>query len=263
VTVNYTVVSGSGTPTGNVTVTDGVSSCIGTVATGNCKITLTTLGNRTLTATYAGDGNFTGSTSPGVAHKVIVSVKNTVKSIASQDGWILETTETSNKGSTRDTTASTLFLGDDAQKKQYRSLLSFSTKGLPDNAVITKVTLKVKRQGVVGGGNPVNLFQGFKVDIKEGFFGSSTGLLGNDFQVKADMSIGPFKPALVNSWYTLNLTSAKDYINVLNTNGGVTQIRLSFKLDDNNNNKANYLSLYSGNAPTASRPQLIIEYYVP
>jgi hypothetical protein len=43
----------------------------------------------------------------------------------------------------------------------------------------------------------------------------------------------------------------------------VTQIRLSFKLDDNNNTIANYLKLYSGNAPAASRPQLIIEYYVP
>ena len=41
------------------------------------------------------------------------------------------------------------------------------------------------------------------------------------------------------------------------------RIRLRFKLDDNNNTVANYLSLYSGNAPAASRPQLIIEYYLP
>jgi hypothetical protein len=42
----------------------------------------------------------------------------------------------------------------------------------------------------------------------------------------------------------------------------VTQIRLRFKLDDNNNAVANFLKLYSGNAPAASRPQLIIEYNV-
>ncbi|MBI3153480.1 MAG: hypothetical protein HYZ21_15210, partial [Chloroflexi bacterium] len=47
------------------------------------------------------------------------------------------------------------------------------------------------------------------------------------------------------------------------TNGGLTQIRLRFKLDDNNNAIANYLSLFSGNAPLASRPQLIIEYHLP
>jgi DNA-binding beta-propeller fold protein YncE len=61
VVVNFSVTSTSGTPTGSVTVSDGVDSCTGTVAAGACTITLTTLGTRTLTATYAGDANFTGS----------------------------------------------------------------------------------------------------------------------------------------------------------------------------------------------------------
>ncbi|HET9294201.1 MAG TPA: Ig-like domain repeat protein [Gemmatimonadales bacterium] len=61
VTVNFTVTSSGGTPTGTVTVSDGVDSCIGTVAAGTCGLTLTTIGVGTLTATYAGDGNFTGS----------------------------------------------------------------------------------------------------------------------------------------------------------------------------------------------------------
>jgi len=43
----------------------------------------------------------------------------------------------------------------------------------------------------------------------------------------------------------------------------LTQIRLRFKLGDNGNAVANYLSLFSGNAPIDSRPQLIIQYYVP
>ncbi|HLO33280.1 MAG TPA: Ig-like domain repeat protein [Anaerolineales bacterium] len=73
VTVHYSVAAtapGAGTPTGNVTVTDGVDSCTGTVAAGQCSITLTTLGSRTLTATYAGDSNFNGSTSAGESHTV-------------------------------------------------------------------------------------------------------------------------------------------------------------------------------------------------
>ena len=57
-------------PTGNVTVSDGVDSCTGTVAAGTCNITLTTTGARTLTATYAGDTNFNGSSSSGIAHTV-------------------------------------------------------------------------------------------------------------------------------------------------------------------------------------------------
>ncbi len=59
ITVNYTVVGQfGGTPTGSVTVSDGVNSCMGTVAAGSCNVALTTAGARTLTATYAGDANF-------------------------------------------------------------------------------------------------------------------------------------------------------------------------------------------------------------
>ncbi|HKG98286.1 MAG TPA: Ig-like domain repeat protein, partial [Pyrinomonadaceae bacterium] len=58
VTVNA---PGSGTPTGNVTVSDGVDSCNAPVATGQCSITLNTTGARTLTATYPGDSNFNTS----------------------------------------------------------------------------------------------------------------------------------------------------------------------------------------------------------
>ncbi|MBK9711279.1 MAG: Ig-like domain repeat protein [Kouleothrix sp.] len=80
VTVNYTVAAsapGAGTPTGNVTVSDGVDSCTATVATGQCAITLTTAGARTLTATYAGDANFTSSTSADAPHSVISPVTTT------------------------------------------------------------------------------------------------------------------------------------------------------------------------------------------
>ena len=60
----------AGTPTGNVTVSDGTASCTGSVAVGTCSLTLTAAGTHTLTATYAGDANFTGSTSSGEAHTV-------------------------------------------------------------------------------------------------------------------------------------------------------------------------------------------------
>ena len=73
---------GSGTPTGHVTVSDGIQSCSGTVAAGSCSITFTTAGAKTLTATYAGDVNFTGSASyPGTAHTV--NKANTTTAITS------------------------------------------------------------------------------------------------------------------------------------------------------------------------------------
>ncbi len=63
VTVEYTVTNaqaGGGNPTGNVTVSDGAVTETCTVADGACAIALTSPGNRTLTATYAGDANFNG-----------------------------------------------------------------------------------------------------------------------------------------------------------------------------------------------------------
>jgi predicted outer membrane repeat protein len=198
----------------------------------------------------------------GSYEKLITNRTLQFQSIGAVDGWILESSENSNVGKTL-SSAAAFNLGDNAQKKQYRSVLSFSTKDLPDDAIITKVTLKFKKQGIVGGGNPVNIFKGFIVDVEKGFFGSAAGLQKSDFQFKADKSYGPFKPTLQNGWYTINLTPAMDYINKEARYGGVTQIRLRFKLDDNNNNIANYLKLYSGNAPAASRPQLVIQYYLP
>ncbi|MGC1376760.1 MAG: DNRLRE domain-containing protein [Anaerolineales bacterium] len=188
----------------------------------------------------------------------------TFQSIGSQDGQILESAETSNIGGAMNSTATTINLGDDATKKQYRDILSFSTGAiLPDNAVITGVTLKVRQQAIIGGGNPVSIFGGFMFDVKNGFFGTALTLQIGDFQAAGSASYGPSAPAPVGGWYSFNLTGAKAYINKLATNSGLTQIRLRFKLDDNNNAIANYLSLYSGNAPAANQPQLVITYVMP
>jgi CSLREA domain-containing protein len=189
------------------------------------------------------------------------------RSSGAADGWVLESSETSgNGGSTKDAGSTTLRLGDDAGDRQYRAILSFPTAALPDTAVIVQVTLKVRKSGSTGSGDPVALLLGFQPDVQRGYFGSSTGLESADFQfhTTATKTIGPFAPSLVSGWYSLNLTGAKAYVNKLAANGGVTQVRLKFKLDDNDNMAANYLSLYSGNAATASnRPLLSVVYYVP
>jgi hypothetical protein len=183
-------------------------------------------------------------------------------STGTQDGWLLESGENTLKGGMMDVAGTTLRLGDDAARKQYRSLLSFSTSILPDNALIMKVTLKLRRQGITGGGNPVTTFKGFMVDIRKGPFGTSALQL-TDWQAAPSKAFGPFNTAVVGGWYSIDLTAAKAYINKLSTYNGLTQIRLRLKLEDNNDTIANYLSLYSGDAGATSRPQLIIEYYVP
>ncbi len=75
VTIRYRVaatVPGNGTPNGNVTVSDGIHSCTGSVAAGSCSITFTSAGLKYLVATYAGDADFNASFStPPTAHLVI------------------------------------------------------------------------------------------------------------------------------------------------------------------------------------------------
>ena len=246
-------------PTRTPTLTATITRTPTITTTPAVTFTPTPTATRTLTLTPPPAG--TSTPTPTVT---ITKIPTTISlvSVGAQDGWVLESGENTNVGGTFNAAATTFNLGDDAAKKQYRGILSFNTASLPDTAVITGVTLKVKQQAIVGGGNPVSIFQGFMADVKNGFFGAAA-LQASDFQTAGSATYGPFAPAPVSGWYSINLTAAGPFVNKLAANSGLTQIRLRFKLDDNNNAVANYLSLYSGNAPATSQPQLVITYYVP
>lgn len=177
------------------------------------------------------------------------------------DGWMRESTETSNKSNLMNRTSSFLYVGDDAGNRQYRSILSFDTSAIPDNAVITSVTLKFKYAGVVGT-LPFNTHFSLLVDIKKGAFGNYIALNKvTDFNGAPSKVKGmTFGRTLVSGWYSRALAPANfQYINLQD----VTQFRLRFSKDDNHDFGADYLKLYSGNAAAADRPILIIEYTVP
>lgn len=200
-----------------------------------------------------------GNTSVTANYKRIATLILT--SIPSIDGWVLEKGESLEVGGSLNATSPTIRLGDSNLKKQYRSILSFNTSGLPDNAVITSVTLKIRQQSITGGAT-FSMFQGLLVDVKRGSFGKPALQIA-DFQATANKNdIGPFTVPAVSGWYTFDLPTAKAFINKLSTNAGLTQFRLRFKLDDNNNAISNYISFFSGNN-TVNKPMLIIKFYVP
>lgn len=181
-------------------------------------------------------------------------------SVGAQDGWVLESGENSNVGGSLNNAAVTFNLGDDAARRQYRAILHFDTSGLPDNAVVSKATLKIMKQAQVGA-NPFSVLSALRADIRKTFFGPAAGLEAADFQATpSNSSAATFGATPAGSWYSAVLSStARTFVN----RTGPTQFRLRFSTDDNNNSSADYASFYSGNAATANRPQLIVQYYLP
>lgn len=62
---------GPGTPSGNVSISDGVNSCSFALPATSCTWTPATVGTRMLVATYAGDAGFADSVSSSVSHVVV------------------------------------------------------------------------------------------------------------------------------------------------------------------------------------------------
>jgi len=209
-----------------------------------------------LGGTGLANGNFTS----GEVYTVISIITLNLNSIADNDGWVLESSETSNTGGTLNAKTNTFNLGDDKANRQYLGVLHFDTSSLPDTAVITSVTLKIQKQGLAGT-DPFTTHGSLLVDIQKPYFGATAGLVIGDFQAAPGQSaVSTFGAKPVGNWYSAIMNSTGyPYVNLT----GTTQFRLGFMLDDNNDLDADYMKLYSGDAAAANRPQLIIQYYIP
>jgi hypothetical protein len=206
-----------------------------------------------------GDGDGTAEFDVGAYELIPTSVLN-FRSQAAADGWLLESSETSSKGGLFNSTETTFYLGDDQSNKQYRSILSFDTSGMPDDAVIVSASLRIKKHSLVGI-NPFTTHQGLLVDIANPYFGTTAALTASDFQTAAGKyAVGIFNPTPASGWYSVNLnTNAFPSINKV----GTTQFRLRYKLDDDNDSIADYMKFFSGDYITTScRPVLSIKYYL-
>jgi hypothetical protein len=181
-------------------------------------------------------------------------------SIAVQDGWILESRETSGVGGVVNSTQAMFMLGDSVRNQQYRAVLSFNTGSLPDNAVVISALLKIRGWSLVGG-NPFLTHKPLIADIRQPFFGANIWLESSDFQAAPGLNrAGVFKPAANWGWYSAPLApGVSSFINL----GGTTQFRLRFTLDDDNDLQADYATFLSGNAALSLRPVLIIKYALP
>ncbi len=183
----------------------------------------------------------------------------TFKSKAAQDGWILESAESSNVGGSLNKTATTFNVGDDVKDKQYRSILSFNTATLPDNAIIISAQINIKRQASVGT-DPFNTHGNLLLETRNGVFSNNLDLVLGDFAAAPSSSTPETFTNLTSGWSTTQLSiSNLAFVNKV----GVTQFRLRFELDDNDDLNADYLKFFSGESVAANQPQLIITYVIP
>jgi hypothetical protein len=213
-----------------------------------------------------GNGSFVAGEMYSINKPVVTLLAASFRSNGGNDGWILESGENSTTGGTKDSSAGTFRLGDDSRDRQYRVILHFPTSTLPDNAVVTQVILVIKKQGLAGT-DPFSTHLNISIDIRKGPFGSLgpfgvSALQVKDFQAPADMAAAGTminNPVGDNYWSLLNGTAGQ-LINLK----GITQFRLMFELDDNDDMGNDYLAFFSGDYKVLSdRPQLQVEYYVP
>jgi uncharacterized delta-60 repeat protein len=177
----------------------------------------------------------------------------TFYSVKTYDGWILETGEKTNKGGTMNPSATTLLVGDDAANKQYRSFLSFKVS-LPAGSTFAFARLDLKYAGRKGT-LPFTILKGLVAEMRQPSIGKTIKLEQLDFNATGLKSAGMFSPVPSSTgWYSVSLKPA------LIIKSGTIQFRLRFKLDDNNNRKADYIKFFSGNAAAGSRPKLVIYY---
>ncbi len=183
-----------------------------------------------------------------------------VRSAMGYDGDITEQSEFSNTGGMIDRLSTTLSVGDTGLDQQVKSILHFNTSAIPTNAVIMKVTIRLRPESVTGT-NPYDTHQYLVVDIKEPFFGTTQNLQITDFQATQDMAVACTIFQTGVDWYMCILKgSAYQYIN----KDGITQFRLRFQTFDNDDMDADLLNFWSGDAVTANfRPILTVQYYVP
>ena len=111
------------------------------------------------------NGNFTSSEIYTVIKSTPINISTaTFTSDKTNDGWVIESNEFSDQGGAVNSFSPTFYLGDNAEDRQFRTILDFNTSSLPDNAVITDATLKIKKLSVTGT-DPFITHQNVKVDI--------------------------------------------------------------------------------------------------
>jgi hypothetical protein len=222
---------------------------------------ITDAGGNPLGGAGAGNGNFSAGQEYTInktqTQTPTATVTETFSSNGGNDGWVLESGENTNKGGSLDKNSGTINVGDHQKDRQYRGILSFDTGALPDDATIVSAQLIVKRQGFAGT-DPFTTHGPLLLEIRNGSFHNSVRLQNEDFSAPASAGSGLERiSSLTSALYAANLSAIN--LGLVNKTG-ITQFRLSFSKDDNDDLSADYIKFFSGDSAFENRPQLIVVY---
>ncbi len=153
-----------------------------------------------------------------------------------------------------------MFVGDQRGKHEYSALLSFNTSGLPDNAVVTAVKLKIKAAGVVGT-DPLNARRTLAVEACAPPANPAGGHPGVEPPDAATCNpAGTFSDAPNSGWYTVDLLpSAYTSIDLQ----GASRFRILLSGPDTSDSPRSYIQFYSPDASESNSPILLVKYRVP
>ena len=151
-------------------------------------------------------------------------------------------------------------VGDDKLDVQYKSVLSFDTSAIPQNALVTSAQLIMTRKKVLGA-SPFTVLNRCQVDVLDSG-ATALALQKTDFQRSATC-----RSAAQMSNPSQNESSSNGSFNEAGlksiNKGGVTQLRVYFSKPTNNDKTQNLMVFWGDSGLDEQRPKLLITYMLP
>lgn len=187
-------------------------------------------------------------------------------SVAAQDGFVQESTETSSAGGTAYANNPPIFglpasfvVGDSISDQQIKGFVSFDTSALPNDATVVWARLKIRRT-TSEGVNPFTTHGACRLDVRTGGFNGNVGLEAVDFQAlaTADFAAVCSDPVAAGGWAYATLNGAG--LAAINKTG-YTQFRIAFTDGDDDDLTTDVIRFSAGEeAVSGYRPQLDLLY---
>ncbi len=177
------------------------------------------------------------------------------------NNWMQECSGGNAKDCSIAANGTTLLVGKGLHAKEYRSFISFNTSGLPDNAIVTSIKLRIKSTDIVGI-NPLNNRHELMVDVCTPPDGKAVRYQEIDFRTGFSCSnnVGTFDKAQNSGWYNVNFSS--DAFQSINLTGA-TQFRLRISGVENIEAVRAYLVFDNGAVNATNNPILLVRYAIP